>query len=218
LFSGIVTAVGEIESIPQALPGVLVIAHPSGWGALRVDDSLAVNGCCLTVVSRELGRVAVEVMPETLRRTTLGALASGDRVNLEAALALGAPVGGHLVSGHVDATGEVLAVEPEQNAVWLTLRVPASVGRYCVPQGSIAVDGCSLTLVSVEDRGTETTARVSLIPHTMASTVASGYLPGTMVNVEADSMAKLVERLVAPHLVGSAAWSRTRPGSAAGAE
>jgi riboflavin synthase len=218
MFSGIVTAVGEIESVPRDLPGALLIAHPEGWGSLQVGDSLAVNGCCLTVVRREPGRVAAEVMPETLRRTNLGALAVGDRVNLEAALELGAPVGGHLVSGHVDATGQVLAVEPEQNAVWVTLRLPGSVGRYCVPQGSIAIDGCSLTLVSVEDHGAETRVRISLIPHTVASTVASGYAPGTVINLEADSMAKLVERLLDPHLEGLVGSSGRRSSLAAGAE
>lgn len=201
MFSGIVTALGQIEATPKEFQGELLIAHPTGWGNLTVGDSVAVNGCCLTVVRREEGRVAVEVMPETLRRANLGGLEIGGLVNLEAALALGAPVGGHLVSGHIDATGEVTAVEREQNAVWLTIRVPADVGRYCVPQGSIAIDGCSLTLVAVEDaRDGSGVVAVSLIPHTVQTTVAAGYRPGVVVNLEADSVAKLLERLLAPHL------------------
>lgn len=178
-----------------------MIAHPPGWGNLAVGDSVAVNGCCLTVVRRDETRVALEVMPETMRRANLVHLQPGAQVNLEAALALGAPVGGHLVSGHVDATGEVTAVEREQNAVWLTVKVPPEVGRYCVPQGSIAIDGCSLTVVAVEDsRDGGSEVAVSLIPHTMQTTVAAHYLPGVVVNLEADSVAKLLERLLAPHL------------------
>lgn len=201
MFSGIVSAVGRIEVLPEDFQGELEIAHTRGWGNLQIGDSLAVNGCCLTVVRRAPGKVAVEVMPETLRRTNLGGLEKGVRVNLEAPLALGDPVGGHLVSGHVDATGRIGSLEVEENAVWLSITVPAAVGRLCVPQGSIAIDGCSLTLVSVEDLGPASSeVRVSLIPHTVETTVAADYRPGTVVNLEADSVAKLVERLLEPHL------------------
>jgi len=201
VFSGIVTAVGRIEALSEDFRGELAISHPEDWGNLEIGDSLAVNGCCLTVVRRKVGRAGVEVMPETLRRTNLGRLQVGDWVNLETALALGSPIGGHLVSGHIDATGEVRSIDRESNAVWLTLRIPDTVGRFCVPQGSIAIDGCSLTLVSVEDLGPDgASVRVSLIPHTVAATVAANYRPDTVVNLEADSIAKLVERLVKPHL------------------
>jgi riboflavin synthase len=201
VFSGIVSAIGRIESVPEAFAGQLVIAHPLGWGGLGVGDSVAVNGCCLTVVEGTDERVGVEVMPETMRRTNLGGLQPGAAVNLEPALTLGSAVGGHLVSGHVDATGEVSAVEPEANSVWVTLLVPAEVGRYCTAQGSIAIDGCSLTLVSVDDCSDgQSRVKVSLIPHTLKTTVAGSYVPGSVVNLEADSVAKLVERLLAPHL------------------
>ncbi|MGA8207049.1 MAG: riboflavin synthase [Candidatus Dormiibacterota bacterium] len=201
MFSGIVSAIGRIESVPEEFQGQLVIGHPRGWAQLTPGDSVAVNGCCLTVVQREDERIGVEVMPETMRRTNLGRLRPGATVNLEPALTLGTAVGGHLVSGHVDATGEVSIVEQEANSVWVTLLVPAEVGHYCTPQGSIAIDGCSLTLVSVEDRSDgRSRLRVSLIPHTLKTTVASTYLPGSVVNLEADSVAKLVERLLAPHL------------------
>lgn len=201
MFSGIVSAIGRIESVPEEFHGQLVIGHPPGWAQLGLGDSVAVNGCCLTVVQLEDERVGVEVMPETLRRTNLGRLQPGATVNLEPALTLGSAVGGHLVSGHIDATGEVSAVEREANSVWVTLVVPTEVGRYCTPQGSIAIDGCSLTLVSVEDRSEgQSRVRVSLIPHTLKTTVASTYVPGSVVNLEADSVAKLVERLLAPHL------------------
>ncbi|MGC1185086.1 MAG: riboflavin synthase [Candidatus Dormiibacterota bacterium] len=208
MFSGIVTAVGRIEALPKDFQGALAISHPDDWGNLQIGDSLAVNGCCLTVVRRDAGTAEVEVMPETLRRTNLGRLQEGDRVNLETALALGSRLGGHLVSGHIDATGEITALDPEGNAVWLTLRIPDAVGRFCVPQGSIAIDGCSLTLVSVQDLGSNCAqVRVSLIPHTVETTVAASYRPGTVVNLEADSIAKLVERLVQPHLTARASGS-----------
>ncbi|MFZ0169503.1 MAG: riboflavin synthase [Candidatus Dormiibacterota bacterium] len=201
MFSGIVSAVGRIESVPADFQGTLVIGHPQDWAQLGLGDSVAVNGCCLTVVEREDERVGVEVMPETLRRTNLGGLEPGSSVNLEPALSLGSAVGGHLVSGHIDATGEVSAVRSEANSVWVSLLVPKEVGRYCTPQGSIAVDGCSLTLVSVADCSEgQSLVKVSLIPHTLKSTVAASYAPGSIVNLEADSVAKLVERLLAPHL------------------
>lgn len=212
MFSGIVTALGRVESVPVAFQGELVIRHPSGWGDLRIGDSLAVNGCCLTLVRQEGDMAAVEVMPETMRRTNLGLVRRETLVNLEAALTLGSAVGGHLVSGHVDATGEVTAIEEEQNAVWLTLKVPGEVGRFCVPRGSIAVDGCSLTVVSVDDSKDGTSLlRLSLIPHTVRATVAAGYAPGAIVNLEADAVARLVERLVAPHLQSNSRGGVQRP-------
>lgn len=201
MFSGIVSALGRVESVPEAFQGALVIGHPRAWGNLGIGDSVAVNGCCLTVVSAETDRLAVEVMPETMRRTNLGRLGPGARVNLEVALALGAPVGGHLVSGHIDATGEVIELEEEENALWLKLRVPPEVARYCVPRGSIAVDGCSLTVVGVSDcRDGSGLLRLSLIPHTVKATLAAGYAPGVTVNLEADAVARLVERLLTAHL------------------
>ncbi|HVC39573.1 MAG TPA: riboflavin synthase [Candidatus Dormibacteraeota bacterium] len=201
MFSGIVSAVGRVEALPSGAAGELLIAPPPNWGQFEIGDSVAVNGCCLTVVRREQQRLAVEVMPETLRRTNLGQLLIGGPVNLESALSLGAPVGGHLMSGHVDATGVVAQVDREGNARWVRLHVPAQVGRYCVAQGSIGIDGCSLTLVSVQDApqgGAEVS--ISLIPHTVATTVAGNYRPGSVVNLEVDSVARLIERLLAPHL------------------
>lgn len=202
MFSGIIGALGEVVSAVAGEDRALVVSHPSGWGNFSLGDSIAVNGCCLTVVQHEADRVTVEVMPETLRRTNLGRARPGDRVNLESGLALGTPVGGHLVSGHVDGPGRVIAVEPEANAVWLTLAMAPELGRYCVAQGSIAVDGCSLTLVSVADRPEATEIRASLIPHTLEWTIAGEYAPGAVVNLEVDAVAKLVERLLAPHLEG----------------
>ncbi|HUY53938.1 MAG TPA: riboflavin synthase [Candidatus Nanopelagicaceae bacterium] len=203
MFAGIVTTVGRVQELPEGLPGQLVLGHPMELIPGAIGDSLAVNGCCLTIVAARPGQVSLEVIPETLRRTTLGTLGVGDPVNLEPALLLQSSVGGHLVSGHVDATGRIIAISREQNSLWLEVEVPASVARYCVPQGSIALDGCSLTLVTVEDRPPHgAVVRVSLIPHTVAQTIAADYLPGVLVNLEADQIAKLVERLLGPHLAG----------------
>ena len=201
MFAGIVSTVGHVEALPGALPGKLVLAQREGWFAGARGDSVAVSGCCLTVIDASPGQIAVELVPETLRRTTLGGLRFGDPVNLEASLRLEGAVGGHLVSGHVDTTGRIVAVNAEHNAVWVEIEVPTSVARYCVPQGSIAVDGCSLTLVTVADGPAGGAAvRVSLIPHTMASTIACAYRPGVLVNLEVDQIAKLVERLAIPYL------------------
>ncbi len=205
MFSGIVTALGQVASPLRPGDPTLRLAHPLAWGHLAPGDSVAVNGCCLTVVAASPEQARVDVVPETLRRTNLGLLRKGDRVNLEAALGLGEAVGGHLLSGHIDGTGRVLGLEPEGNAVWLTLELEARLGRYCVPQGAIALDGCSLTLVEVADEGPATRLRISLIPHTLASTIAAAYRPGTVVNVEVDSLAKLVERLLEPHLARAGA-------------
>jgi riboflavin synthase len=201
LFAGIVAVKGRVGSLPEGLSGRLMVSHPDGWGGLATGDSLAVSGCCLTVIEPRPDRVTVEVMPETLRRTTLKTLHVEDEVNLETALRLQDAVGGHLVTGHVDATGTVVEISREENAVWLTIEVPPAVARYCVAQGSIAVDGCSLTIVSVEDGKQETALlKISLIPHTVKATIASNYRTGSVVNLESDLVAKLVERLAAPHL------------------
>ena len=200
MFAGIVSAIGRVAAGPGALPGKLLLAHPEGWFAGPIGDSVAVSGCCLTVIDAGTEWIAVEVVPETLRRTTLGALCIDDPVNLEASLSLQAAVGGHLVSGHVDATGEIVAVSAEANAAWVEIKVPASVARYCVPQGSIAVDGCSFTLATVSDAPAGCAViGVSVIPHTLASTIASRYRPHALVNLEADQIAKLVERFATPH-------------------
>ena len=131
--------------------------------------------------------------PETFRRTSLADLRPGTRVNLEPALAFGEEVGGHLVQGHVDGTGEVLRTRDEGNARWVEVRVPGDLVRYCVVKGSVAIDGTSLTITSVESD----VVAVSLIPHTLESTIASGYHPGSVVNLEVDILAKYVASFLA---------------------
>lgn len=157
----------------------------------EVGDSIATNGCCLTVVARGDGWWEADVSDETLRRTALGRLAPGDPVNLERSVTIDRRLGGHLVQGHVDGVGELVTPPPE-----LRVRVPDPLLRYCVEKGSITVDGVSLTVVDVLDDG----ITVAVIPHTAEVTTLGHLAPGDPVNLEVDVIAKYVERLVAPHV------------------
>ena len=195
MFSGIVEELGEVARNAVEAEGRLEVAATGLVGALGVGDSVSVNGCCLTVVAVHPDGFVADVMPETARRTTLGGLRRGDPVNLEAAMAYGDRVGGHMVSGHVDATGAVVDSRDEGNARWVTIAAPGQVSRYVVPQGCVAVDGISLTVAEVAgDR-----FRLSLIPHTLAVTTARGWTSGSRVNLEADLLAKYVERGLAAY-------------------
>ena len=190
MFSGIVEELGTVAENAIAARGRLRVAASAAVRDVAVGDSIAVNGCCLTVVEASPDGFIADVMPETARRTNLGALGPGSRVNLEAALSYGERVGGHMVSGHVDAVGTVIDTRTEDNAVWTTVSAPADVLRHLVPRGCVAVDGISLTVVEVQD-GAFT---VSLIPHTVRSTTAQSWAPGAQVNLEADLVARYVER------------------------
>jgi riboflavin synthase len=190
VFSGIVVEVGRVV---EAREGILVIASAVAASTAGIGGSVAVNGVCLTATSIDPDRVRFDVMPETLRTTGLGRLAPGSRVNLEPALRYGSEVGGHLVQGHVDATGTVVNVRDEGNARWLRLSVPPELVSLCAPRGSIAVDGVSLTIARLHPDGVE----VSLIPHTLESTIAGDYSTGDPVNLEVDILAKYVARYLA---------------------
>ncbi len=193
MFSGIVAEVGTVAAIGD---GVVRVKATTAVRRTAIGGSIAVNGVCLTAAAVDEGGFTADVMPETLRRTALGLLAPGSSVNLEPALAFGDEVGGHLVQGHVDATGRVVEVRDEGNARWVTIEVPDAVRPYCVTKGSIAIDGTSLTIAQVEgDR-----IAVSLIPHTLENTIASGYQPGSQVNLEADILAKYVANYVGSHV------------------
>ncbi|MFN2450806.1 MAG: riboflavin synthase [Candidatus Dormibacteria bacterium] len=190
MFSGIVTELGRVAGNHIAARGRLEMTAAAVLEGVRMGDSIAVNGCCLTVVSADATGFAVDVVPETARRTTLGSLAAGDAVNLEAAMALGDRIGGHMVSGHIDGTGQVIAMREDGNARWVQVAFPATLLPYLVEKGSVAVDGISLTIAAVEDD----TFSVSLIPHTLAMTVAGGWAPGSAVNLEVDVVARYVVR------------------------
>ena len=188
MFTGITEEIGVTRE--ASLDGLIFEAHKVLEGT-RIGDSLAVNGVCLTVVSLEDHRFGVNVMPETLRRTNLGRLHYGDHVNLERALALGGRLGGHLVLGHVDDTGEVLDVSSEETACVVRISTPPRLVPYIVDKGFIAVDGVSLTIVNVGDL----CFVVSLVAYTIENTTLGEKRPGDMVNLEADIIAKYVENL-----------------------
>jgi riboflavin synthase len=190
VFSGIVAEVGTIEEIGD---GVIRVRAAVATRNTAVGGSVAVNGVCLTAAGLDDGVFTADVMPETLRRTGLGRLGPGARVNLEPALGFGDEVGGHLVQGHIDGTGRVVEIRDEGNARWLTIEVPDEVRPYCVVKGSIAIDGTSLTVASVDGA----LISVSLIPHTLESTIAGQYQEGSEVNLEADILAKYVASYVA---------------------
>jgi riboflavin synthase len=196
MFTGLVREIGTIAAFDGSR---LVLYAPETATGAAVGDSVSVAGVCLTVVDAGDGRLAFDVVPETLARTALGGLEPGTRVNLEPALRVGDPLGGHVVQGHVDAVGRVrstlaLPSLPESRRVWVD--VPESVLRYCLEKGSIAVDGVSLTVAALDDEGFE----VALIPHTLEVTTLGGLEAGDEVNLEADVLAKVVERLVAARL------------------
>ncbi len=202
MFTGIVECCGRVLQA-QVQGGVRRLwVHAPGFGRLEVGTSIALNGACLTVVAAEKDAFAVEAVPETLRRTNLGELEPGSPVNLERALRLDGRLNGHLVTGHVDATGvvEELRSDPDDPQVrWLKVRAPAEVMRYVVPKGSIAVDGISFTVAAVE----ENSFSVTVIPHTWAVTNLRYRSAGELVNLEADLVGKYVARLLEAY---AAAW------------
>lgn len=203
MFTGLVEELGEILNRQHSPSGTaLSIKGDLVCRGLKLGESVAVNGICLTV--SRLGPSGVfyaDVMPETLRRTNLHELQKGSRVNLERALRAGDRLGGHFVSGHIDGTGEILSQKREGNAVVYRISAPFSVLRYLVEKGSIAVDGISLTLVTVEDN----CFSVSLIPHTAALTTLGHKHAGDKVNLEVDMLAKYLERLLHGFFPGHAA-------------
>jgi riboflavin synthase len=193
MFSGIVEALGTIAEIRSEPPGCrLIVRHAKIAAETAVADSISVNGCCLTVVEVSGETFGFQAGPETLARTNLGDLRPGSPVNLERALAVGARLGGHFVSGHIDGTGSLL--ERHDHGDWSTFwfSVPRALARQMASKGSIAVDGVSLTIVESEpDRFS-----VALIPYTLAVTTLGPLRPGDKVNLETDILAKYVQRLV----------------------
>jgi riboflavin synthase len=190
MFSGIVETLGTVRAQP---PGRIEIVPRTPFANLGIGESIAVNGACLTVASVEREAFASDVMPETLHRTTLGELTEGATVNLERALRFGDRVGGHMVSGHVDATGTVTALREDANARWVTIATPDDIIDLVAEKGCIAVDGISLTVVDVF----ESAFTVSLIPVTLAQTVAGAWRVATPVNLEVDLIARYVARALA---------------------
>jgi riboflavin synthase len=199
VFTGIVEGLAEVvRQVPEP-PGLLVaLAPPWPPDETAIGESICVNGCCLTVVDRSGGLLSFQAGPETLTRTTLGELRPGARVNVERSLRATDRLGGHLVTGHVDAVGSLALRRDEGDWTVMWFDLPPCLSRYLAPKGSIAVDGVSLTLVDVlVDRFS-----VALIPHTLSATTLGAIGPGGRVNLETDLLAKYVERQLAWRLQG----------------
>lgn len=195
MFTGIIEEIGLIReaNTGHERDNTLLIGCTNATSDAHIGDSIAVNGVCLTVTQFGADWFAVGLAPETLRRTNLGALAAGSAVNLERALAVGQRMGGHYVQGHVDATGEIVAIRPEGESKVVTIRAPHSLMRYIVEKGFIAVDGTSLTITAT----TEDTFSLAIIAHTQEWALIGRQQVGDTVNLEVDILAKYVENIVA---------------------
>jgi riboflavin synthase len=192
VFTGIVRELGRVVSATGGATGLaLMVEAPGVSTSAAVGDSVAIDGCCLTVESVSGGRVTFHAVPETLVRSTLGRLGAGDPVNVEPAIRAGEPLGGHFVQGHVDAVGRVQSVEAEGEGLRVFVEARDEILRYCVEKGSVTVDGVSLTVAELADDA----FAVVLVPHTLEATTLSALVPGREVNLEADVLAKYVERL-----------------------
>ena len=195
MFTGIVEEMGTIRSIRRgAHSAVLSIGAELVLSDLKIGDSVAVNGVCLTATGKDSGGFTADVMHETLNRSSLGTLVPGSRVNLERAMAAAGRFGGHIVSGHIDGTGTITALRKDDNAVWYTVQAAPSLLRYIVEKGSITIDGISLTVAAVDGEGFS----VSTIPHTVAQTNLSQRRRGDPVNLETDVVGKYIEKLLRP--------------------
>ena len=196
MFTGIVEEAAPVRSIEldESGNGWLSVEAVRALDGLKLGDSIAVNGACLTIVSLEGGVFSVDLAPETLRKTNLGALRGGDLVNLERPLAVGDRLGGHIVQGHVDATGKVQSARPQADSVLMGFRTPKRLMPYIVEKGFVAVDGISLTVVNRR----AASFSVSVIPYTLEHTTLRDRRVGDPVNLEVDVLAKYVESLVKP--------------------
>ena len=195
MFTGIVEERGTVRRLNQSPNRCeLELSASKVLEGTQIGDSIAVNGVCLTVIRLGEEHFTADVMPETLRRSNLGQLKPGSKVNLERAMAANGRFGGHIVAGHIDGTGKILAMQPEGNAVLVTISATPELLRYVVEKGSIAIDGISLTVAKVS----HTDFTVSLIPHTGEETTLLKHRSGEIVNLETDIIGKYVEKLMQP--------------------
>lgn len=193
MFTGIIQDLARVESLKlDNRNGVLALRTALPIAKIKIGDSIATNGACLTVISKGRGVIRMDVSAETLRRTNLGELKPGDPVNLERCLTLGTLINGHLVSGHVDGVARIVSIKPEGDSSLYTFEIGANEARYLIEKGSVALDGISLTVFGIRGRR----FNVALIPHTMKVTTLGRKKPGDKVNVESDMLAKYVERMV----------------------
>ena len=193
MFTGIVEETGIVDGLELNSNSALIkIRAPKVLEGTKTGDSIAVNGVCLTVIDIKGSTFTADVMAETMRRTNLGSLKKGQKVNLERAMAADGRFGGHIVSGHIDGTGVISKIQDEQNARWIYIKAPADILHLIVQKGSIAIDGISLTVAYLDDES----FAVSMIPHTQEETTLAAKKPGDTVNLENDIIAKYTERLL----------------------
>ena len=197
MFTGIIEEIGSIRGIVNGSEkGEIQIKAKKVLEGTKIGDSIAVNGVCLTVTSMTNDGFKADVMPETLRRTNLGSLRSGDLVDLERAMAADGRFGGHIVSGHIDGTGKIVSYKKENNAVWVTIETSKEILALIVEKGSIAIDGISLTVADVNSKE----FKVSIIPHTGSETILLKKKEGDFVNLENDIVGKYVSKLLRPEV------------------
>jgi len=194
MFTGIIEEVGTLVAVRRAGQSARVTIHaPRIAEGVDLGDSVAINGACLTAVSREGTNLSFDAVPETISRTSLKSARAGDRVNLERALAAGERMGGHFVQGHVDGTGALKSIRMHDNARILEIGIPPDISRYLIAKGSVAVDGISLTVMDAKPES----FTVSIIPHTWDHTSLRAKHTGDLLNIEVDMLAKYVEKLLA---------------------
>jgi riboflavin synthase len=194
MFTGIIQDIGIITSIKKGTKSQVMTIETSILEDVNIGDSVATNGLCLTVTSLKNTQFSVDIMAESLRRSNLGKLQVGSKVNLEKAMAMGDRFGGHMVSGHIDDVGIISNTFVEDNATWVDIDVPEHLRKYCILKGSIAIDGISLTVSKLTSKGVS----VSIIPHTKDQTTLLDKKVGDYVNLEMDMMIKYVEQLMKP--------------------
>lgn len=193
MFTGIIEELGVIQEIKKgSKSSKLLIKANKVLESTKVGDSICTNGVCLTVTDLKINSFEADIMAETLRRSNLGDLKVGSKVNLERALTLQSRLGGHIVSGHIDGTGKVISLVKEDNATWVTIKTTNDILRYIVLKGSITIDGISLTVAYVDDKS----FKVSIIPHTAQETTLLNKTNGDTVNLECDVISKYVEKLM----------------------
>jgi len=193
MFTGIIEDLGTVDSVERHAEGARLVVHTGlPVGRIAIGDSIAVSGTCLTITAKGRGTITMDVVAETLRRTILGGLKPGDRVNLERCLTLGKLLGGHLLAGHVDGVGRLVSIKAEGDSRLCTFEAPSTETRYMIEKGSVAIDGVSLTVFAVRNRRFS----CALIPHTLNMTTLGLKKPGAPVNIESDMLGKYVERFV----------------------
>lgn len=195
MFTGIVEEIGSISGIKQGKNSeILTIKAKKVLEDTKIGDSIAVNGICLTVTALSSDSFTADVMHETINRSSLSKLKYGSKVNLERAMPVNGRFGGHIVSGHVDGTGTIINIKPDDNAIWYKIQANQQILKYIVEKGSITIDGISLTVAKVS----ETDFSISAIPHTVEQTILKEKRQGDIVNLETDILAKYIEKLLNP--------------------